>query len=255
MFENNFLVNSRVIVTGGSSGIGAAIAECFAEYGADLWIAGGRNQQGLDNTISKCKQYGGKVNGNLYDLSNAKNASKIIKEGVDYLNGLDILVNSAGTRDLNSFIDVSDDAIDLLFEVNIKAAFIASREAAKIMIPQKSGHILMIGSDAGEHGTPNFSLYGVTKSAMHALTKNLALELGPLGLRVNCMAMGPTRSGRVKQLLESDPEFHKTRIKKIPIREFGDPKNIAKSALFIVSPVNNFMNGAIVIIDGGITAQ
>lgn len=252
--SNKILANKNVIITGGSTGIGSSIAIRFAKAGANLWIAGGNNKSNLENTINECKQETTKVGGNLYDLSNAKNAAKIVQEGARFLGGLDILVNSAGTRDLNSFSNIDDAAIDLLFEVNAKAPFIASREAAKIMLPQKSGHILMIGSDAAEHGTPNFSLYGVTKSTMHALTKNLAIELGPHGLRINCMAMGPIRSGRVKQLLESDPEFYTSRLNKIPIKEFGDPTNIAETALFLVSPANHFMNGAIVLIDGGITA-
>ena len=248
------LDGKKAVITGGSSGIGAAIAARYARAGADLWIAGGSSREGLKGSISACAAHGAKAGGALYDLSNAKNAANIVREGAEFLGGLDILVNSAGTRNLSAFVDIEDEAVDLLFEVNAKAAFFASREAARIMVPQGSGHILMIGSDAGEHGTPNFSLYGVTKAVMHALTKNLAIELGPSGLRVNCMAMGPTRSGRVKVMLESDPEFYETRINKVPIRDFGDPEQIADTALFIVSPSNNFMSGAIVMIDGGITA-
>lgn len=248
------LEGKKAVITGGSSGIGASIAARYAQAGADVWIAGGSSQEGLDRSISACAAHGGKAGGALYDLSNAKNAINVVREGAEFLGGLDILVNSAGTRNLSAFVDIEDEAIDLLFEVNAKAAFFASREAARIMVPQGSGHIIMIGSDAGEHGTPNFSLYGVTKAAMHALTKNLAIELGPSGLRVNCMAMGPTRSGRVKDLLDNDPEFYKTRLNKVPIRDFGDPGQIADTALFLVSPSNNFMSGAIVMIDGGITA-
>ncbi len=254
MLNKDLLNNKRVIITGASSGIGADIAKIFSEYGALLWLAGGRAQHGLDNVINHCKEYGNMIDGDLYDLSNAKNAAAIITDGVKKLGGIDILINCAGTRDFNAFTDIDDQAIDLLFEVNAKAPFIASREAAKHMLKQKSGHIIMIGSDAAEHGTPNFSLYSVTKSTMHALTKNLAIELGPQGLRVNCLAMGPIRSGQVKQLLESDPEFYESRINKVPIREFGEPENIAKTALFMVSPINHFMNGAIVLVDGGITS-
>ncbi len=248
------LAGKRAIVTGGSSGIGQAIAVRFASEGANVWAAGGGGKEGLQKTIDACAAHGGKAGGDLYDLSSAKNAVNIVREGAEFLGGVDILVNSAGTRNLSAFTEIEDDAIELLFEVNAKAAFYASREAARLMIPQGSGNILMIGSDAGEHGTPNFSLYGVTKAAMHALTKNLAIELGPKGLRVNCMAMGPIKSGRVKIMLENDPDFYESRINKIPIRSFGEPGDIADTALFLVSPANKFMSGAIVMIDGGITA-
>jgi len=248
------LEGKKAVVTGGSSGIGAAIAVRFASEGADLWVAGGSSREGLQKTIGACAAHGVKAGGDLYDLSNGKNAVGLVEDGAEFLGGLEILINSAGTRNLSPFIDIQDDAIDLLFEVNAKAAFFASREAARIMVSKGSGNILMIGSDAGQHGTPNFSLYGVTKAAMHALTKNLAIELGPSGLRINCMAMGPVRSGRVKELLDNDPEFYKSRLKKVPIRDFGNPEDIAETALFIVSPANKFMSGAIVMIDGGITA-
>lgn len=254
MFEKNVLAKKRAIITGGSSGIGLEIAKVFAEYGASLWIAGGRDKLGLTNAIEVCSTFGTEVGGNLYDLSDSTNAERIVRDGVDFLSGVDILVNGAGTRDLNGFTDVDNQAIDLLFEVNAKAPFIAAREAAKHMKQQGSGHILMIGSEAAEHGTPNFSLYSVTKATMHALTKNLAIELGPHGLRVNCLAMGPIKSGRVKDMLENDPEFYQSRINKVPIREFGEPGNIAKTALFIVSPVNHYMNGSIILVDGGITS-
>lgn len=250
----NTLAGKRSIVTGGSSGIGQAIAVRFASEGANVWVAGGGNREGLQTTVDSCAAHGGKAGGELYDLSIGRNAANIVKDGSKFLGGVDILVNSAGTRNLSSFIEIEDEAIELLFEVNAKAAFYASREAARIMVPQGHGHILMIGSDAGEHGTPNFSLYGVTKATMHALTKNLAIELGPKGLRVNCMAMGPVKSGRVKVMLESDPDFYESRINKIPIRSFGEPEDIAETALFLVSPSNQFMSGAIVMIDGGITA-
>lgn len=248
------LAGKRAIVTGGSSGIGQAIAVRFASEGADIWVAGGGDREGLQKTIDDCTAHGAKAGGDLYDLSTARNAADIVKEGAAFLGGVDILVNSAGTRNLSAFTEIEDDAIEHLFEVNAKAAFYASREAARLMVPQGSGNILMIGSDAGEHGTPNFSLYGVTKAAMHALTKNLAIELGPKGLRVNCMAMGPIKSGRVKVMLESDPDFYESRINKIPIRSFGEADDIAATALFLVSPANQFMSGAIVMIDGGITA-
>ena len=218
--SSKILGMKKAIITGASSGIGADIAKCFASAGADVWVGGGRNKAALKEVIEHCRKQGVKADGALYNLSKSSEAAKIIHDGADFLGGLDILVNSAGTRDLNHFVEVKDDAIDYLFAVNAKAPFIASREAAKIMLPQKSGHILMIGSDAAEHGTQDFSLYGVTKATMHALTKNLAIELGPAGLRINCLAMGPIKSGRVKKLLETDKNFYETRIKKIPIREF-----------------------------------
>jgi NAD(P)-dependent dehydrogenase (short-subunit alcohol dehydrogenase family) len=248
------LEGKRAIVTGASSGMGAAIAMRFAAEGANVWSAGGGDAEGLRRTIEGCAGHGVRAGGKGYNLARTQDAAQIVRDGAEFLGGLDILVNCAGTRSFKPITEVEDEEIDFLFQVNAKAAYITSREAARIMLPQRSGRILMLGSEAAEHGTPSFSLYSCTKAVMHNLTKCLALELGPSGIRVNCLAPGVVESGRVKQRLASDPEFADNRRNKIPIRQFGNPENMAATALFLVSPENEFMNGSIVLADGGTTA-
>jgi len=248
------LEGKRAVVTGASSGMGAAIAIRFAAEGAAVWSGGGSDAEGLRRTIEGCAGHGVRAGGKGYNFARSRDAARLVRDGAEFLGGLDILVNCAGTRSFKLITEVEDDEIDLLFQVNAKAAYIASREAARIMVPQKSGRILMLGSEAAEHGTPNFSLYSCTKAVMHNLTKCLALELGPSGIRVNCLAPGVVESGRVKERLASDPEFAENRRNKIPIRQFGKPENMAATALFLVSPENEFMNGSIVLADGGTTA-
>lgn len=248
------LADKRVIITGASTGIGAGIAHEFAKAGAHIWGAGGSDLQGLQNTIDACKHLGVNAGGKCYDLSKAHRTSQLIHDGVDFLRGLDILVVCAGTRAFKPIVEITDDEVDLLFEVNAKAAYIASREAAKVMIPQKSGSILMIGSSAGHRGRADTSLYSVTKSVLHHLTKCLALELGSLGIRVNCLAPGLVASPRVKARLDAKPEYLQSRLEGIPLHQLGTVENMATTALFMVSPENEFMNGSIVLSDGGVTA-
>ena len=248
------LVNKRVIITGASTGIGAAIAHEYAKAGAHIWGAGGSDLQGLRSTINTCENLGVNADGKCYDLSKARITVQLIRDGVEFLGGLDILVFCAGTRAFKPIVEITDDEVDLLFEVNAKAAYIASREAAKVMIPQKSGSILMIGSSAGHRGRADTSLYSVTKSVLHHLTKCLALELGPLGIRVNCLAPGLVASPRVKARLDAKPKYLQSRLEGIPLHQFGTVGNMAATALFLVSPENEFMNGSIVLSDGGVTA-
>ena len=248
------LVDKRVIITGASTGIGAAIAHEYAKAGAHIWGTGGSDPQGLQNMLDTCKSLGVRANGKCYDLSEARRTIHLIRDGVEFLNGLDILVICAGTRAFKPIIEITDDEIDLLFEVNAKAAYIASREAAKVMTPQKSGSILMIGSSAGHRGRADTSLYSVTKSVLHHLTKCLALELGPQGIRVNCLAPGLVASPRVKTRLDAKPEYLQSRLEGIPLNQLGTVGNMAATALFMVSPENEFMNGSIVLSDGGVTA-
>ncbi|MFC1491642.1 SDR family NAD(P)-dependent oxidoreductase [Nitrospinota bacterium] len=249
--NNKILEGKRAVVTGASTGMGAAIALRYAAAGADIWVVGGSDAEGLKKTIEGCEAHGVKAGGKGYDFSRGAAAGEAVREGAEFLGGLDILMNCASTRNYKLLADLTDDDIDLMFEVNAKSFFAASREAARIMTPQGSGNILMLGSASGERGRAQRSLYCSTKAMVHALTKCLAIELGPLGIRVNCLAPGLVPSGRVKKHLEENPEYAEQRRSKVPLGRLGDPEQMAAAALFIVSPENEFMNGAIVIIDGG----
>ncbi len=247
------LSGKRAVVTGASSGMGAAIALRFAAEGADVWAVGGGNAEGLKETIGGCASCGVRANGKGYDFSDSRQGGEAVREGAGFLNGLDILVNCAGTRNFKPIIEVEDDEIDYMFEVNAKSFYFAAREAARIMSPQGSGHILMMGSISGHRARAERSLYCGTKAAIELLTKSLAKELGPVGLRVNCLAPGLVESGRVKTKMEDEPDYTERRLKGISLGRFGKPENIAATAVFLVSPDNDFMNGAIVEIDGAST--
>lgn len=249
------LEGQRAIVTGGSAGIGAAIARRFAGEGAAVYAAGGSDAEGLKKTTDACAKAGAKTGGKCYDLSQASRALDLVRDGAGFLGGVDILVNCAGARLIKPFLETTDEDVDRLFEVNSKATFLASREAARIMVSQGSGRILMIGSIYGERGALNFSLYCATKTSMHNLARAIAVELGPLGIRANCLMPGVTLSERVEtnlSRLERQNQGHMEKKKSvIPNRRFATPGEMADVALFLVSKQNDFMNGAMVSSDGG----
>jgi len=245
------LTGKRAIVTGASSGIGAAIAHRFATEGADIWAVGGGNTEGLRDTVNGNAACGVRAGGKGYDFTRPQAAGTAVREGADFLGGLDILVNCASGRNFKALAELSDADIDFMFDLNAKSFFFASREATRIMTPQGRGHIIMMGSVSGERARPMRSLYCATKAAVHSLTQSMALELGPLGLRVNCIAPGLINSGRVEKILEGDLDYFRKRIAGIPLGRLGDPGQIAAVVLFMVSPENDFMNGAIVPVDGG----
>ncbi len=249
------LEGQRAIVTGASSGIGAAICKRFAAEGAAIWAAGGRNEEGLKNTLLACTGGGAKTGGKGYDLSDSGRAAEIIAEGAEFLGGLDILVSCAGTRCHKSLTEFTPEEIDLVFEVNAKTPFRLSLEAAKIMKAQRSGRILIIGSIHAMIGVKNNALYCTTKAANHNMTRALATELGPEGIRVNCLAPGTTESERVRQIHLDRPEFAEAKLPGIPVRRFASPEEMAAVSVFMVSEENDFMNGAIVTSDGGTTAM
>jgi len=249
------LEGKRAIVTGGSAGIGAAIARRFAGEGSAMWVVGGSDEQGLKKTIDACAEAGVKAGGGCYDLSQASRALALVRDGAHFLGGVDILVNCAGARLIKPFLETTDEDVERLFAVNAKATFLASREASRIMISQGGGRILMIGSIYGERGALNFSLYCATKTSMHNLARAIAVELGPLGIRANCLMPGVTLSERVEtnlSRLEDQNQGHMEKKKSvIPNRRFASPEEMADVALFLVSKENDFMNGAMIASDGG----
>ncbi len=249
------LAGKRAIVTGASSGIGAAIARRFSAEGASVWAAGGHHRERLDALIAASGAEGGQIDGRCYDLRDARKANDIVGDGAQFLGGLDILVNCAATRAHKRFLEFTDGEIDDLYEVNAKSVFIATREAARRMAPQGSGKILMIGSIDGERGVAGNALYCATKTSMHNLTRALAVELGPLGLRVNCLMPGTTESERVKQIHIDDPERARVKLPRIPVNRFASPEEMAEVSLFLVSDENDFMNGAFISCDGGTLAM
>lgn len=244
------LEGKKTIVTGASSGMGDSIAMRFAMEGADLWAVGGGNVDALKKTIAACRRSGSRADGKGYDFANSREGGTAVREGSAFLGGLDILVNCAGTRNFQPLIEVQDEEIDRMFEVNIKSFYFAAREAAKIMVPQKSGHILMMGSTSGHRARPNRTLYCGTKGAMELFTKSLAMELGPYGIQVNCIAPGLIATGRTEKRIEDDPERYKRRVKGIALGRMGSADSIATAAVFLVSSENDFMSGAVVAIDG-----
>lgn len=247
------LAGKKAIVTGASAGMGAATALRYAEAGADIWAVGGSNTKALQETIDACTASGVRAGGKGYDFSQAKQAEVAVREGANFLGGLDILFNCAGGRVFKPILEVTDEDIEFIHEINIKAIMYASREAVRIMAPQGNGHIIMIGSAAGIRPKSGRSLYSTTKAAVHSFTESLAIELGPRGIHVNCIAPGLINSGSVKERLAANPEYFESRRSQIPVGRVGNPEEIAALALFLVSPENDFMTGSIISIDGGTT--
>jgi NAD(P)-dependent dehydrogenase (short-subunit alcohol dehydrogenase family) len=248
------LEGARAVVTGGSSGIGAAIARRFAVEGASLWVAGGSSVEGMKSVVEYCKAQGVRAGGGNYDFGRAANAGQAVRDGEKFLEGIDVLVNCHATRCHKPITEFTDEDIDRLYEVNAKSVFIASREAARLMLPRGAGRILMIGSIDGIRGVPGNALYGATKTSMHNMAKALAVELGPKGIRVNCLAPGTTESERVKITHANRPEYAAAKLPGIPARRFAAPEEMAATAAFMVCKENDFMNGAVVVSDGGVLA-
>ncbi len=236
-------------------GIGSAIARRFAEEGCSLYLAGGRNIGALESTLEYCKAQGMSVAGEGVDLSNLANVAPMMSRALTHLGDLDILVNCAGIRCNKPVEEVTHEEVVSLFQVNAMASFILSGLAAEHMIPRSGGQIINIGSTSGEAGVPNNSLYCATKGAMHLMTKAHAAELGPKGIRVNAIAPGTTLSEGTKHRVETDASRREWLMSNIPLGRFATPEEIAHCAVFMASDEASYMNGTVILIDGGRLCQ
>ena len=249
------LKGKTAFITGASVGIGSAIARRFAEEGCSLYLAGGRNVGALEATLEHCKAQEISAAGEAIDLSNLADIAPLMSRALRHLGHLDILVNCAGIRCNKPVEEVTQEEVVALFQVNAMATFILSGLAAKHMISKSGGQIINIGSTSGEAGVPNNSLYCATKGAMHLMTKAHAAELGPKGIRVNAIAPGTTLSEGTKHRVETEAGRREKLMSNIPLGRFATPEEIADCAVFTASDEASYMNGAVILIDGGRLCQ
>ncbi len=242
-------------VTGASVGIGSAIARRFAEEGCALYLAGGRNADALEATLAYCREQGVAAAGEGIDLSNLANLEPLMGRALAHLCHLDVLVNCAGIRCNKPVEEVTTEEVVSLFHVNAMASFVLSGLAAAHMIPRACGQIINIGSTSGEAGVPDNSLYCATKGSVHLMTKAHAAELGPKGIRVNAIAPGTTLSEGTKHRIETQAGRRERLVSNVPLGRFATPEEIADCAVFVASDEASYINGAVILIDGGRLCQ
>tara|TARA_B100000686_G_C16781848_1_gene972474 strand:+ start:1204 stop:1962 length:759 start_codon:yes stop_codon:yes gene_type:complete len=246
------LKKKRILITGASVGIGSAIAKRFAKEGANLYLVGGKNEKALNETIEICKKFNVQVLGECSDISDLSLISSLMSKAMNFLGGIDILVNCAGLRCNKPAHQVTIEDVETIFKINVMSAFALSSIAVDYMLEEKiQGQILNIGSTSGEAGVAYNSLYCATKGAMHLMTKAMAVELGSKGIRVNVLAPGTILSEGVGGRLDNDPEKAKRLMSTIPSGRFGNPDEVASCAAFMVSDEADYMNGAVILLDGG----
>lgn len=243
------LADKRVLVTGASSGIGAAIAEAMAHAGADVAIVG-RDSTRLQQTAEKVSGTDRRVLKIEADLTHPTAAREIISKALDGLGGLDVLVNAAGVYHPTPFQEGLT-SLDEHWAANLRAPYALAAAAAPNL--RGGGSLLFIGSVGGVKGFSGSSSYGAIKAAVHGLVRSLAVEEGPNGLRVNAIVPGNVRTALNADLFV-DPEYEAARIASTPLRRIGEVGDIAPAAVFLSSAAAAYITGALLVIDGGLTA-
>jgi glucose 1-dehydrogenase len=247
------LDGKRALVTGGNSGIGAAIALALAEAGAKVAINYVGHPEAADALTKTITQKGGEAISIQADVSDPKAVGDLFRQMDKDWNGIDILINNAGI-DGTSALSWEADIVAWrkVIEVNLFGAFYCAREALQRMVPQKNGVVLSTTSVHEKIAWSGYSAYTASKAAVSMLTKTLAQEAAPHGVRV--LAVGP---GAIKTPINrsvwSDPKNLKDLMEKIPLKRIGEPDEIARMVVVLVSDVASYVTGRTIFVDGGMT--
>lgn len=235
------------IVTGGGSGLGLAIAEKFVQNGIQTIIIG-RNKERLDTAKQKLGELGHAIQCDVTDLSSIPG---FVKKVAEQFGQIDILVNNAGANMKKDFTEVTDEDFQQIILTNLTAVFTMSREVVKQMLEKQSGCIINISSMAAQYGIPKVIAYSASKTAIDGMTRAMAVELSPKGIRVNSIAPGFIYSEMTAKALDSDPERKAKVFGRTPMGIMGQPQDIAETAYFLTSDAARFITGVVLPVDGG----
>jgi NAD(P)-dependent dehydrogenase (short-subunit alcohol dehydrogenase family) len=244
------LTERIAIITGGATGIGRAIADGLAAAGANIAICGRRINL-CEKACEEIQQRTGvSAVARQCDVSRKKEIEAVVKDVVGRWGHIDILVNNAGVTSTYNVLELPEEEWDRIVNINLKGCFLFGQAAGQVMARKGGGVIINIGSQLGEVARPNRTHYVASKGGVRMLTKAMAVDLAPHGIRVNTVAPGPVETELTKPLL-SDQNLKDEILKHLPIGRIGQPSDIAGAVVFLASDAASFVTGVTLYVDGG----
>lgn len=248
MAYNLGLKNKVAVVTGASRGIGAAIAEALAAEGVNLALTS-QKQSDVENIASKLeKAHGITCLTHAGDVSDEKSVQALYQKTHEKFGGLDILIANAGILGDGLLGMVSETAIRRTLEVNVTGTLNHMQAAARLMRRKKAGSIVVMSSIIGRMGNKGQALYAASKAALIGASLSAAKELGQDGIRVNAIAPGMIETDMTKHLSQ---EIRQQRLQNIALGKYGEPQDVAGTALFLASDLSSYVTGQVIGVDGG----
>lgn len=243
------LKGKLALVTGATYGIGLSIAEEMAKLGADIIIVS-RNPDNIKNVANKISKLGVRSFGIVSDVSTQHGRNQLFKAFTEKFDSLDILVNNVGTNIRKKSLEYSYEEYQKIMDTNMNSNFEISRFAHPFLIKGNGGSIVNVLSVAGLTHIRTGSPYGMTKAALHQLTKNLAIEWAADNIRVNAVSPWYTRTPLVQGLME-DQKYFKEVIDKTPIGRIAEPEEVARVVAFLCMDASSYITGQNIVVDGG----
>lgn len=241
------------LITGSGRGIGLAIARAMSGAGAHV-LLNGRNAELLAEQADAIKAAGGSVSVMAFDVTD-RAAVRDAFERIDLEHGrLDVLVLNVGQRNRKPLVDFSDDEIDSLLDVDLASGLIIAREAAKRMLPRRDGRLITVTSVAGQVSRANDAVYSAAKAGLNGMVRALAAEYGASGITSNAIAPGFFAT-ETNAAFVADPQISAYFENRTPMRRWGRPEEVAGAAVYLASAAASYVNGHVLVVDGGATIQ
>jgi 3-oxoacyl-[acyl-carrier protein] reductase len=244
------LEGKKSVVTGGSRGIGRAIALMFAKEGADVLVNYHSNDEAAKDTVAEIEKLGRKGVAVAADVADYTSAQNMIDECVKQLGGIDILVNNAGVSKPSMLLKMKEEDWDSIIDIHLKAAFNTTQAAGRYMKEKKYGKIINVISTAGIFGTIGQINYASAKAGIIGFTKSASRELGRYNINVNVICPGITKTEMTGKL-QSDEKLKKIYEGRIQLGRFGEPEEVAPAFVFLASDDASYITGQILNVDGG----
>jgi len=246
------LRDKRVLISGGSSGIGKATAQRFLEEGARVFLCG-LDPEEVRTAVTELRDFG-TATGLPADVSRDEDVTRLVDSACAELGGIDVLINNAGIAWREPFLTITPAHWDRVLTVNLRGMFLVAQAVARVLVDQGGGGVIVnMSSTNGLGGEADYAHYNASKGGALLLTKTMAVELGRYGIRVNAICPGLFMTEPNQAWAKKNPKVIETFVSSIPMGRAGDPQEIGPLAVYLASPASSYVTGAAFVIDGGYT--